>query len=91
MFWGFLILLAIAIVVRILGRRLVPLVVPSSRLKTVGLGFLGGLLGSLLANTCWKIGPEVSGVYLLPALLGAALAVLLGGLAPFLKIMLAKR
>jgi len=87
---GFFILLAIAILLRLVGNKLVPVVMPSGRLRTVGLGWAGGFLSSLLDRVLWQFGPEVAGVNLVAAAVGCALFILLLGLYPFIKILLGK-
>ena len=85
---GFFILLAIAILLRIIGNKLVPVVMPSGRIKTIGLGWLGGFLGSLLDGALWQFGPEVAEINLVAATIGCALFILLFGLFPFIRILL---
>lgn len=87
---GFFILLAIAILLRLAGNKLVPVVMPSGRLLTIGLGWAGGFLGSLLDRVLWQFGPEVAGVNLVAAVVGCALFILFLGLYPFIKILLGK-
>jgi len=86
----FFILLAVAIAVRMLGRRFVPLVMPESRLKTVVVGMVGGLVGQWLGGRWGIAGIEVAGLYLVWVVAGTAMAVLLLGLAPFIKVFLGK-
>lgn len=87
---GFFILLAIAILLRLAGNKLVPVVMPSGRLLTIGLGWAGGFLGSLLDSVLWQFGPEVAGINLVAAVVGCALFILFLGLYPFIKILLGK-
>jgi uncharacterized membrane protein YeaQ/YmgE (transglycosylase-associated protein family) len=87
---GFFILLAIAILLRLAGNKLVPVVMPSGRLRTIGLGWAGGFLGSLLDGVLWQFGPEVAGVNLVAAVVGCALFILFLGLYPFIKILLGR-
>ena len=87
---GFFILLAIAILLRHIGNKLVPLVMPTGRLRTVALGWAGGFLGSLVDNVLWQFGPQVAGINLLTAVIGCALFILCLGIAPFIKILLGK-
>ena len=87
---GFFILLAIAILLRLVGNKLVPVVMPSGRLLTIGLGWAGGFLGSLLDSVLWQFGPEVARVNLVAAVVGCALFILFLGLYPFIKILLGK-
>jgi len=81
---GFTLLIAMAI--RWLGIRLVPLLMPRARLKTLGIGWLGGLAGNFVAQALGP-GPEVIGVSLWGAIGGAAVAILAMGLFPFLRIL----
>ncbi|MFQ5827446.1 MAG: hypothetical protein ACE5IA_08840 [Dehalococcoidia bacterium] len=87
---GFFLLLFIAIGVRFLGQRVVPLAMPRGRLKTVGLGWVGGLVGSLVDGALWHWGPQVGGIYLVAAVLGSALFILGLGLIPFFRILLGR-
>lgn len=87
---GFFILLAISILVRFTGIRLVPLVMPSGRLATVAAGWAGGFLASLIDNVFWQLGPQVAGISLVAAVVGCAFSVLILGLAPFIRIWLGK-
>ena len=87
---GFLILLAIAVLVRFAGIRLVPLVMPSGRLAAVAAGWAGGFLASLADNVFWQLGPQVADVSLIAAVIGCAVSILVLGLAPFIRIWLWK-
>ena len=88
---GFFILLTIAILLRLIGNRLAPLVMPRGWLRTIALGWVGGFLGSWVDSVLWQFGPEVAGINLAAAVIGCALAMLLLGIAPFIKILLGKR
>ena len=93
MFWiaSFFILVAITLVVTILGNRLVPVVMPSSgKGLAILIGWLGGLMGSLVDRFTWQWGPQVAGIYLIAALIGCVVFLLLFGLFPFVKILLRK-
>jgi len=87
---GFFILLAIAVLLRRIGNKLVPLVMPAGRLKVIALGWAGGFLGSWVDSVWWQFGPEVAGINLTAAALGCALFILFLGIAPFIKILLGK-
>ncbi len=87
---GFFILLAIAILLRFIGNKLIPVVMPAWRLRTIALGWVGGFLGSLADSFVGQFGPEVAGINLMAAVIGCALFVLLLGIAPFIKILLGK-
>lgn len=87
---GFFILIAIAILVRFAGIKLVPLLMPTGRLRTVALGCAGGFIGSLIDNIFWQLGPQVAGIGLVAAIIGCALSILGLGIAPFIKILLGK-
>lgn len=87
---GFFILLAIAILLRFVGNKLVPVVMPTGRLRTIGLGWAGGFLGSLSDSVLWQFGPEVAGINLVAATIGCALFILFFGLFPFIKILLGR-
>ena len=90
MVWSFLILLAVAVVVREVGSRLVPLVMPHGRLKAVVVGFVGAVVGNLLGASAFGFIPEVADVNLLGAVLGAAVFVVALGLLPFIKILIGR-
>jgi hypothetical protein len=87
---GFFILLAIAILLRFAGNRLIPLMMPEGRLLPPIIGWLGGFLASRLDGAVWQLGPNFYGINLAAAAVGGALALLLYGLYPFIKIMLGK-
>ena len=87
---GFFILLAITILIRFVGYKLVPLVMPIGWLRTIALGWVGGFLGSLVDSLWWQFGPEVAKINLVAAVIGCALFILFLGIAPFIKILLGK-
>jgi len=87
---GFFILLAIAILLRFIGNKLIPSVMPTGWLKTIALGWVGGFLGSLVDSIWRQFGPEVAGINLVAAVIGCALFILFLGIAPFVKILLGK-
>ena len=85
---GFFILIAIAILLRFIGYKLIPLVMPTEWLRTIALGWVGGFLGSLADSLWWQFGPEIAGINLVAAVIGCALFILFLGIAPFIKILL---
>ena len=87
---GFFILLAIAILLGRIGNKLVPLVMPAGRLRTIALGWAGGFLGSWVDGVWWQFGPKVAGINLVAAVVGCALFILFVGIVPFIKILLGK-
>ena len=87
---GFFILLAMAVLLRFIGNKLIPVVMPTGRFKTIALGWAGGFLGSWIDSLCWQFGPEVAGVNLVAAAIGCALSIFLLGIYPFIKILLGK-
>jgi uncharacterized membrane protein YeaQ/YmgE (transglycosylase-associated protein family) len=87
---GFLILLAIAVLLRYIGNKLVPVVMPTGWLKTIALGWAGGFLGSWVDSVWWQFGPQVGGINLVTAIIGCALFIFFLGIAPFIKIWLGK-
>ena len=87
---GFFIPLAIAILLRLIGNKLIPLAMPTRRLRTISLGWAGGLLGSWVDSVLWQFGPEVAGINLVAAVIGCALFILFLGIVPFIKILLGK-
>ena len=87
---GFFLLLAIVIVLRFIGNKLMPVLMPSGQIRTIATGWLGALVGSLVDGAVWKIGPNIAGVNLAAAILGCLFFLFLLGIAPFIKIMLGK-
>ena len=87
---GLLLLLAIAIFMVIVGNRLVPVIMPSGRRRTIATGWIGSLAGSLVDGALWQLGPHIAGINLVAAFAGSALFILVLGLFPFLKILLGK-
>ncbi len=87
---GFFILLAIAILLRLIGNKLIPVVMPTGFLRTIALGWAGGFLGSLVDSILWQFGPGVAGINLVAAAIGCALFILFLGITPFIKILLGK-
>ena len=87
---GFFILLAIAILLRFIGNKLIPLVMSTGWLRTIALGWVGGFLGSLADSLLRQFGPEVAEINLVAAVIGCTLFILLLGIAPFVKILLGK-
>ena len=87
---GFFILLAIAILLRFIGNKLISIVMPTGRLRIIALGWVGGFLGSLADSLWWQFGPEVARINLVAAVIGCALFILFLGIAPFIKILLGK-
>ncbi len=87
---GFFILLAIAILLRFVGYKLIPLVMPTGWVRTIALGWVGGFLGSLADSFLGQFGPEVAEINLVAAVIGCTLFILLLGIAPFIKILLGK-
>ncbi len=87
---GFFLLVSVAIAMRWLGVRLVPLLMPTGKIRTVAVGWLGGFLASLLDKILWQLGPEVFEISLVAAFIGCVLFILALGVAPFVKILLGK-
>ncbi len=87
---GFFIILAITIILRRIGNKLIPLVMPAGRLKVLVVGWVGGFLGSLVDKLAWQLGPEVAEISIIAAIIGCALSILILGIVPFIKIMLGK-
>ena len=87
---GFFLLLAIVILLKLTGDRLMPVFMPGGRLKTVTLGWIGGLIGRSLLKVFWQTGPQIAEVNLIGAIIGAILFILFLGFFPFLKIMMGK-
>lgn len=90
------ILFHVAIFARILGVRLVPLLMPEGRVKGVALGFVGAFAGDVFGKLV-GLGPRLDtvhfgggAVYLGGAILGCLLVLLFAGILPFLKIMVGK-
>jgi len=87
---GFFILLAIAVLLRLIGSKLMPVVMPAGLLRTIALGWAGGFLGSPVDSILWQFGPGVAGINLVAAAIGCALFILFLGIVPFIKILLGK-
>ncbi len=87
---GFFIILAISIILRYIGNKLVPLVMPTGRLKVIIVGWVGGFVGSILDKTFWQLGPVVAEISIAAAAIGCAVFIVILGIAPFIKIMLGK-
>ena len=87
---GFFVLLTMAILLRLIGNKLIPVVMPTGRLKIIALGWAGGFLGSWLDSVWWQFGPEVAGINLVAAAIGCALSIFLLGIYPFIKILLGR-
>jgi len=85
--WTVLILLAIALVVRYMGNRLLPLAMPKGKLKTIAAGLLGAFLGHLVTRQYhlgdWAV---VSQTNLIGAAAGALFFLFALGLIPFFKV-----
>jgi hypothetical protein len=84
---GFFLLIGLAIAVRWLGLKLIPLLIPRSWVKTVAIGWLGGLAGSLMDRYIWHLGPRFVEIQVTLAAIGCVLFILVCGLWPFLKIL----
>ncbi len=87
---GFFILLAIVILLRFTGQKLIPIAMPTGRLRVIALGWVGGFLGSLVDSLLRQFGPEVAGINLVAAVIGCALFILFLGTFPFIKILLGR-
>jgi len=87
---GFFLLVGLAIVVRWLGLKLVPLLIPRRRLRTLAIGWLGGLTGSLMDRYIWHLGPRFVEIQVAAAAIGCAVFILAAGLWPFLEILVGK-
>ena len=84
---GFFLLLLIAILARVIGSRLIPVLMPKSRVKTVAVGFLGGLAGSLIDRFTIHFGPEVWEINIVAAIIGCVVFVFVLGIYPFVRIL----
>jgi len=87
---GFFIISGISIALRYIGNKLVPLVMPTGRVKVIVVGWVGGFVGSILDKTFWHLGPLVAEISVAAAAIGCALFIVFVGIAPFIKIMLGK-
>lgn len=88
MLLAFVLLLAIAVVSRLLIGQLLPVLTPAGRLKCLGAGWLGGLTGGLAGNFLWSGGPRLSILNPIFALVGCLAFILSLGLWPFFRIFL---
>ena len=87
---GFFLLLAQSIVLTIIGRKTIPLLMPEGKMKTILVGWLGGICGSLIDRFTLRLGPQMYEIYWGFAAGIAALFILSLGLTPFIKIFLRK-
>ncbi len=87
---GLFLLFFLAILIRRIGNRLLPLVMPRHRLKTIAVGFGGGVIGSLVDRFTWEFGPEFVGAHWVASIIGCILFILCYGLMPFLRIMMGR-
>lgn len=83
---GFLAILVMALALRRLGFRLLPLAMPQGKLKGLAVGLVGGYAGGLLLP--W--GYQWQDLSLVGAALGIIAATLILGLLPFIKILLGR-
>ncbi len=68
-----------------------PMVMPSSgKWLAIIIGWVGGLVGSVIGEFTWQFGPLVGRVYPVAAIIGCILFLLLLGLFPFVKILVRK-
>jgi uncharacterized membrane protein YeaQ/YmgE (transglycosylase-associated protein family) len=70
---GFLILLVVAAIVGAVGEMIAGVKVPGGWLGSILVGLVGAWIGSMLL----VFGPTIGGMQIIPAILGAALFVLL--------------
>jgi uncharacterized membrane protein YeaQ/YmgE (transglycosylase-associated protein family) len=85
---GFLLLLAIAILITYIGKKLLPVMMPSSRTKAIFVGLIGGLVGSLIFQFCHLVSrATLTKVNLIGAFLGATIFIILLELYPFIKLL----
>jgi len=87
---GFFVLLAIAIIIRYLGRRYLALFVPISRTKTLAAGLVGGVAGQLISAFFLPLGPQVADTYIVLPIVLALFLVFLTGISPFLRVMFSR-
>ena len=85
---AFILLLAMAVVARLLIGHLLPVLTPAGRLKCLGAGWLGGLTGGVAGDLLWTGGPRVSIVNPIAALVGCLVFILSLGIWPFIRIFL---
>ena len=88
---GFFLLLAQSVILTILGRKVVPVLMPEKKIRTILVGWLGGIGGSLIDRFTWKLGPRLFEIYWSLALGMALICILAFGLLPFFKILLKRR
>lgn len=67
---GVLVTLVVAAVVGVIADKIVPGDLPYGWLGAIGAGLLGSWLGSMIIG---RLGPELAGIPLLPALVGAVI------------------
>lgn len=59
-----------AILLRLAGNKLIPVIIRTGRLKTAASGWTGGFVGSWVDSLWCQFWPEVAGVNLLAAAFG---------------------
>ncbi len=87
----FLLLLFMAVLVRYLWGKYLPLVAPRGRLYPTLAAYLGALGGGLLQRFFLPWGPHLFGVYFIGALLGSVLVLFCWGVGPFIRVLLRGR
>ena len=88
---GFLVLLAIAVLVWLTGTKVAPVLMPGGTLRTIALGWAGGFMASWLDSTLWQVGPSLAEINPVAAGIGCGVLILCLGIAPFIKILLGRR
>lgn len=83
-------LLLIAIAVRFLGRKWLPLLMPPGRLTPLLLGWTGAAAGSLVENALWPGGPSLGWLHPAGAATGALLFLVAMSLLSFFRVLLGK-
>jgi hypothetical protein len=88
---SFLLLLAIAICVYYIGKRLAPPIVPRSRFKCIAVSLGGGLAISFAFYLNHVLsGADVGWANPVGGLIGSIIALLIFGIVPFVKIFLGR-
>jgi len=84
----FLFLLLMAVLVRYLWAKYLPLVAPRGWLYPTLAAYLGAVGGGLLQRFVFPWGPQLFGLYFVGALLGSVLVLFSWGVGPFIRVLL---
>jgi len=87
----FLPLLVLAVLVRYLWARYVPLLAPRGWFYSTVAAYFGTLAGGILQRALFPWGPQLLGVYVIGALLGSVLVLFAWGTARYIRVLLRRK